>query len=496
MTQPPRKSAFGKPSNSGKQDFTKPVIAVKPPGSAKSQAIDSTRPPVSRTSSPISSKHAPATRAPVLPSEASLIRAAAAAKISPARAAAFHILSKVASSASHSDDLLHSLAVNALSAEDRNLTTALVLGVLRWQLHLDTVMRPMLQRPDAELHPAALIALRLGVFQLLHLDRVPPHAALNESVELARANGAAHAAGMVNAILRRVRRERVAAGTNRSTLAVAVTPAEQAHPAWMIARWHANFGGPATRRIAEYDQAEPPTHALFNADAALPEIDDGSRLVAELAAASVASPKRILDCCAAPGGKTAVLAVRHPDAEIVAADISDKRLDAMRKRMDRDPATRSVKTILADMTATTTIHELREGFDLILCDAPCSGTGTLARNPEIRHRLRPSDLPRQAERQRAILANALRLLAPGGVLVYSTCSLEPDENEAVVAAALHEVEGFEQTYARPLAEKIGDVAPDAMQQLMAAGFTDAALRTLPGTQACDGFYAAVLQRKS
>ncbi|AFL87095.1 tRNA/rRNA cytosine-C5-methylase [Terriglobus roseus DSM 18391] len=496
MTQSPRKSAFGKPSSSGKQDFTKPVIVANPAGSMKPRSNAATNTQGSRPAAAAASKQSPVARAAVPPSEASLIRAAAAAKISPARAAAFHILSKVSNSASHSDDLLHSLAVNALSAEDRNLTTALVLGVLRWQLHLDAVMRPMLQRPDAELHPAALLALRLGVFQLLHLDRVPPHAALNESVELARANGAAHAAGMVNAILRRVLREKTTEAANRSTLAVAVTPAEQAHPAWMIARWRANFGGATVRRIAEYDQAEPPSHELFNADPALPEIDDGSRLVAELAAAAVGLPKRILDCCAAPGGKTAVLAVRHPDAEIVAADISDKRLDAMRKRMDRDPATASVKTIVADMTAPQTAHMLREGFDLILCDAPCSGTGTLARNPEIRHRLRPSDLPRQAERQRQILANALRLLAPGGILVYSTCSLEPEENEAVVAAAMQDVEGIEQSAAQPIAERIADLSPEAAEQLAASAFADAALRTLPGTQACDGFYAAVLQRKN
>ena len=484
MTQPPRnKSAFGKPTGTGKQDFTKPVIATAPAGVRKPQSSA-----VSRQSS--------SARAVTPPSEASMIRAAAAQKISPARAAAFHVLSRVTSSAAHSDDLLHSLAVNALSAEDRNLTTALVLGVLRWQLHLDAVMRPMLQRPDAELHPAALLALRLGTFQLLHLDRVPPHAALNESVELARANGAAHAVGMVNAILRRVLREKVASVTNRPTLAAAVTPAEQAHPDWLIARWRANFGGAAARRIAEYGQAEPPSHALFHADAALPEIDDGSRLVAELAAAAVVSPKRILDCCAAPGGKTAVLAVRHPDVEIIAADISEKRLNAMRKRMDRDPATASVKTIVADMTEPQTAHALGEGFDLILCDAPCSGTGTLARNPEIRHRLRPSDLPRQAERQRAILANAMRLLAPGGVLVYSTCSLEPEENEAVVSAASKDVEGIEQTSAQVIAAKISDLREEASQQLNASAFADAALRTLPGTQACDGFYAAVLQRKS
>ncbi len=410
--------------------------------------------------------------------------------IAPARAAAFHILSRVTVSAAHSDDLLHSLAVNALSPEDRNLTTALVLGVLRWQLYLDEVLRPMLQRPDAELHPAALLAIHMGLFQLLYMDRIPAHAALNESVELARANGAAHAAGMVNAILRRASREKPVA---RNTLAVAVTPAEQAHPEWLMARWRKHLGGAAARRVAEYDQAEPPAHALFAADATLPQIDDGSRLIAELAAASVEGPKRILDCCAAPGGKTAVLAVRHPQAEIVAADISEKRLAAMTKRLDRDPATAQVKSVLADMTAKIEAPPLLGGFDLILCDAPCSGTGTLARNPEIRHRLRPSDLPRQAERQRAILSTASSLLAPGGRLVYSTCSLEPEENEAVVSSVLLGAEGVHLLPPGSFLQAIPTLEATARERLKSAVSPDA-LRILPGAQPCDGFYVAVMQR--
>lgn len=423
------------------------------------------------------------------PRDFSAERQASAKLISPARAAAFHVLSRVAVSAAHSDDMLHSLAVNALSLEDRNLTTALVLGVLRWQLYLDEVLRPMLQRPDAELHPAALLAIHLGLFQLLYLDRVPAHAALNESVELARANGAAHAAGMVNAILRRASREKPAV---RNSLMVANTPAEQAHPAWLMARWRKNLGGAAARRAADYDQFEPPAHALFPPDPALPEIDDGSRLIAELACASVTAPKRILDCCAAPGGKTAVLAVRYPEAEIVAADISEKRLSAMRKRLDRDPATARVKTVMADMTTPLTDPLLGAGFDLILCDAPCSGTGTLARNPEIRHRLRPSDLPRQADRQRGILAAALKLLAPGGRLVYSTCSLEPEENEEVVSGVLETTPQVQVVVPAALLQNL-DLKDDARERLTSAAGLDA-LRILPGTQPCDGFYVAVLER--
>jgi 16S rRNA (cytosine967-C5)-methyltransferase len=413
------------------------------------------------------------------------------APIAPARAAAFHILLKVSASAAHSDDLLHSIAVNALSPEDRNLTTTLVLGVLRWQLYLDTLIKPMLQRADAEIHPVALLALRMGLFQLLYLDRIPAHAALNESVELAKANGAAHAAGMVNALLRRALREK---GTERKTLAVKETPAEQAHPQWLITRWRTNFGGGITRRIAEYDQAEPGDRTLFTDNDGVPAIDDGSRLVAELAAASVTTPARILDCCAAPGGKTALLALRHPSAEIVAADINEKRLSAMRRRMDRDPVTERVKTVVVDMTKPEGFDQLGGEFDLILCDAPCSGTGTLARNPEIRHRLRASDLPRQAERQQAILTQSLQLLAPGGRLVYSTCSLEPEENGVVVAKALEAAASIQAIPIETLLHASTSLSDEGRTRLLQTAIHEGALRTLPGTNPCDGFYAVVLER--
>ena len=379
---------------------------------------------------------------------------AAVKAVSAARAAAFSILTRVATTAGHSDDLLHAPAVSALSPEDRNLTMALVLGVLRWQLQLDAQIRPMLQRPDDEIHPAALLSLRLAIFQMEHMSRIPAHAAIHESVELAKANGAFHASAMVNALLRRWQRERAAAGPVRQTLA-SVSPAEIAHPTWLMQRWRAKYGGRAARLLAAYDQAEPPSGGLFDVAAeapvnafsgyALPSIDDGSRLVAEIAAAAVAEPKRILDACAAPGGKTRLLALRHPGAEIVAADVSEKRLAAMQAQLEREPAAAAIKTVLADMTvshvkavaATETAqtsladdgnagegaatevsaepaNPLEGLFDLILVDAPCSGTGTLGRNPEIRHRLRESDLPRQAERQRAILRTALRRLAAGG----------------------------------------------------------------------------------
>jgi 16S rRNA (cytosine967-C5)-methyltransferase len=420
--------------------------------------------------------------------------------IAPARAAAFRILQRVMNSAAHSDDLLHAPAVNALSAADRNLTTALVLGVLRWQIAIDTAIRPLLQRPEADLHPAALLALRLGTFQLRHMDRIPAHAAISESVELARTNDAPHAAGMVNAVLRRMTRE---PAPPRATLA-AETPAETAHPRWLLQRWRKHFGGKATRALTAYDQAEPPVHGLFAEDATLPAIDDGSRLVAELAAAAHPAPQRILDACAAPGGKTAVLAVRHPAAEIIAVDVSEKRLARMRSRMDAEPATARVRTVLADMSLhpnrTSDVvgsdadrEALAGTFDLILCDAPCSGTGTLARNPEIRHRLEERDLPRQSERQVAILRNALTRLAPNGRLIYSTCSLEPEENEAVIETALRN--GMRLVSPATVLAGLPGLNESARTGLQTDALTaDGALRTIPGQQPCDGFYASILER--
>ncbi len=167
----------------------------------------------------------------------------------------------------------------------------------------------------------------------------------------------------------------------------------------------------------------------------LPMMDDGSRLVAEIAAMAVPTPEgraaRVWDCCAAPGGKTMVLARRLPGAEIVATDVSARRLKAMEQRLGGLAASAGDGGSIRCMVADATALPIEEGrFDLVLCDVPCSGTGTLARNPEIRHRLEFGDLARQAERQRTILSAALERVADGGRLVYSTCSLEPEECEA------------------------------------------------------------------
>ena len=409
-----------------------------------------------------------------------------AATISPARAAAFAILEQVENSSAHSDDLLHGPLMVGLSQADKNLATTLVLGVLRQQISIDARIRPLLQRPEARLASPVATALRMGAFQLLHLDRIPAHAALSESVELARENGHPHAAGMVNAVLRGL--TRAAAPRKPLVESVAALAERLGHPSWLVERWVKHYGRAAAEKIAEYDEQEPGAGDLFERSEDGPRMDDGSRLVAELAAACVEAPKRIWDCCAAPGGKTMVLAARHLSAELLATDVSGRRLRAMETRLRREMPAAKVRMLEADVAK---LAESEGEFDLILCDVPCSGTGTLARNPEIKLRLEPAEFSRQAKRQRDILAAALKRLAPGGRLVYSTCSLEPEENEAVVAAVLEKMSGMKRVGVETALQKLtlrGDVSG-----LVREGN----LRTLPGVGfQMDGFFAAVMKRSA
>lgn len=446
------------------------------------------------------------------------------ARISPARKAAFRILLAVERGKTHADDLLRDKDVNALSPADRNLATALVMGVLRWQIWLDAQIRPQLKRPNAKLDPEVLIALRLGAFQLKFLDRVPAHAAIDESVELTKQAGHRFAAGMVNAILRTA-----TAWSRPSDESVAEM---KAHPTWMIERRTSFYGSEATQAICSHDQSQPPTTLRVKDSAVEEELltagielapsnlltaarvvisgdvtttaafregrvraqDEGSQLIAELAACAntlIQNQKKILDACAAPGGKTLILAERVPQAQIVACEVNPRRHSELRKRLaglsDR------VECRLADAT------ELNEdsGFDLALADVPCSGTGTLGRNPEIRHRLQLEDLPRLAERQRSILRAALRAVRIGGRVVYSTCSLEPEENEQVVAAVLAEnSNGRRISLAAPIAalDRDGILRPDGAEKLQRCLTPEGALQLLPGAMPTDGFFVAAIEK--
>jgi 16S rRNA (cytosine967-C5)-methyltransferase len=418
---------------------------------------------------------------------------AAVAKITPARLAAFEILKLVGENKGHSDELLHSARADGLSPEDRNLTTALVMGVLRWQIALDARVRGLLQRPEQRLAEPVAIALRMGAFQLLHLERIPAHAALSESVELCRAAGEPHATGMVNAVLRKL-----AAAQKpgvRIHESVAAFAERLGHPQWLMERWVAAYGRETALKICEADQQEPVEGGMFvERGGDWPVMDDGSRLVAEIAAAAVPGAKRVWDCCAAPGGKTLILAKRLGGAEVVASDVSAKRLAQTEARLRRYAYATRVGFSVADATEASGVSDKKTvagEFDLILCDVPCSGTGTITRNPEIRHRLKVEEFARQAERQKAILTGALKRLAPGGRLVYSTCSLEAEECGGVVDAVVHAA-GVVRV---PVDGVMAELAErGVLSGEMGSAVRDGALRTLPGVHGGDGFYAVVLER--
>jgi len=449
-------------------------------------------------------------------------------QLSAARRTAFHILLSVESGQAHSDTLLRGKAVSALAVPDRNLTTTLVLGVLRWQIFLDQAFRPLLKRPNAKLDAEILIALRLGAFQLLFLDRIPAHAAIAESVELAKQAGQRFASGMVNAVLRKL-----ATDASRSRLAdksFLDSASVEAHPAWMVERWIANYGAEAAHAICRHGQLQPAiaariaepsveadlagagialapgelltsSNTVISGDVTATEAfhagrvriqDEGSQLIAELASRALSqNPKRILDACAAPGGKTLILAERNPLAQIVACESSAPRLAQLQRRLGAHAA--RVEFRLADAA------DLKENaaFDLVLADVPCSGTGTLGRNPEIRHRLSAEDPAHHAERQRAILRAGLNALRPGGRAVYSTCSLEPEENERVVDAVLSETPGARQLSLKNEIDTLhaaNILTGTGAQQLQPCLTGSGALRLLPGSLRTDGFFIALIER--
>ncbi|HEX4005703.1 MAG TPA: transcription antitermination factor NusB [Acidobacteriaceae bacterium] len=444
--------------------------------------------------------------------------------IAPARRVAYRILNQIATADARSDELLHTPEVDALSPQDRHLVTTLVLGVLRWQLTLDAQIRALLARPDAKLSADVAIALRLGAFQLLHLDRVPAHAVLNDSVELVKQTADHGASGMVNAILRKIAAQGkfVPPAALRSAREVA---GAWGHPQWMVERWARRFGVETATAICRWDQE--PAEVTLRLDSTVAELpgvevepgaflaqarrvvqgdvrsgdalqagrvriqDEASQLVAEIAAASAPAAGRVLDTCAAPGGKTAILAERLPDAEITALDVSRKRLDFMRRNFPGKYASH-VRFEAGDAA----MLQLQPEYDLILCDVPCSGTGTMARNPEIRLRLDEADLRRQNTRQTAILRAALPGLKPGGRLLYSTCSLEREENEEVVETVLRDQPGFRLLPVGGLIEQLAEtgIVTPAGRNLPHDIVDGNFLRIIPGLHPCDGFFAAVLQR--
>ena len=438
--------------------------------------------------------------------------------VSPARLAAFNILLRVERETAYAVELLHSPLLDDLSPLDRNLATEIVMGVLRWRSVLDDSIAYLSFTPFRKLDLEVLTALRIGIYQKQFLSKVPAHAAVNETVELVKQANKVSAVGLVNAVMRKVKSAAFDPHASKLT-GVDYLSSALAHPKWLVERWVSVFGYDVAQKICEYDQRVPSTVLRLNSiedesilaqqgiqlapgalmatarfvragdasatstfrDAKLAIQDEGSQLVAAL----VGSGKRILDCCAAPGGKTGALATRLPAAEIVATELHPHRARLLRKLAPQQ----NVQVITADALSLP----FGPDFDRVLVDVPCSGTGTLARNPEIKWKLKLEDLHDLQPRQIAILRAAMGHVAPGGRLVYATCSLEPEENEQVITASLQGASDFKIIPVRAELQSMqqsGELVWKNIDQLVNGDF----LRTLPGLQPCDGFFAAILEK--
>jgi 16S rRNA (cytosine967-C5)-methyltransferase len=438
--------------------------------------------------------------------------------IAPARLAAYDVLRAVNTGRADLPGALARVRPRLDDERDRALAGEIATGTLRWQGACDAVIAAFAGRPPAKLDPEVLDILRMTAFQLLHLDRIPASAAVNDAVDLAGKAGKQSAAGLVNAVLRRISRERAQLPLPPRSEALAYLSTTLSHPEWLVGRWLDRHGFEAAEAWAIFDNS-PATLMLrantlrISRDALAERLaalgveteparfasqglsvrsgnplltplageglfavqDESSQLVAQLTA--VAPGERVLDACASPGGKaTAMAAAMENRGLIVATDVRGGRVDLLRRTVETASA-RSVRVVQADVSG---VLPFRTRFDCVLLDAPCSGLGTLRRDPDIRWRRSPDDLERLATTQVRMLGRAGEVVADGGRLVYATCSSEPEENEAVIGRFLEEHRDFAS-------------APERIPPELARFITDEGyFRTFPFRDQLEPFFAAML----
>ena len=479
-------------------------------------------------------------------------------KVSPARRAAFEILKRVEQEAAYSSVVL-AAADEDLSSRDRGLCHELVLGVLRNRLWLDRTIENFAAREVEKLDLPVALALRLGVYQLRFLTRIPASAAVNESVNLVRGARLQSASSFVNAVLRRATREPDFDPAAFVTDDVEKLSIETSHPRWLIERWTSQFGFEETAGIARAnnlpaalafrftakalrDRRRPPgriidelrangvelveskiapgawriiqmkgtgtdagdpharmralqaqsgdphertaalqsgdPHARMRAlqfDGLIYFQDEASQLVAHVV--DVRDGDLALDVCAAPGSKSTLMAALAPRATFIAAELYEHRARTIAEFAIQQGAT-NVRVMIHDATREL---PLAASFDCVLVDAPCSGTGTLRQNPEIRWRLDESDIAHLADKQKQILKNAATVLRIGGRLVYSTCSMERDENESVIKDFLERNPNFKRARLNVPANLLN---------------TDGTARTWPHLDDVEGFFVTAFERRS
>jgi 16S rRNA (cytosine967-C5)-methyltransferase len=393
------------------------------------------------------------------------------------------------------------------------------MGVLRWRSVLDEAIAKASSKQVSRLDAEVRIALQIAIYQFMFLERVPTHAAVNESVELVKRARKRSAVPFANAVLRKASADTARPKSSDASASSRQVAKSYAHPVWLVDRWRESYGPLVAERICAFDQQIPVTAIRLGDDSAEAELhaegvelapgelisrarrvvagdvtrtkafaerriaiqDEASQMVALVVGRGI----RLLDCCAAPGSKTAALAWLNPEAQIVAAEIHPHRAALLRERVPQ----KNVEVLTADATSLPYGAE----FDRVLVDVPCTGTGTLARNPEIKWKLRLEDIADLRNRQVSILKAALNYVAPGGRLVYSTCSLENEENGSVIEELLPSATGFRLLDASKELQSLreaGELAWADIASLTRGPY----LRTLPGMHPSEGFFAAILQR--
>lgn len=440
-------------------------------------------------------------------------------KVKGAREAAFTVLNRVEGGDAFADILLMK-ETQGLAANEAGLATEIVYGVLRWKLWLDYAIDLFSSIRTKKLEHRVLNALRTGAYQLLFLDRVPAPAAINESVKLVRKDGA-RKAGFVNAVLRKMDSERSTIAPPEGASLEKRISVRWSHPEWLVKRWVSRYGAERAEALCRANQEVPPRVVRVNT-----LVTDRERLMNELSGAGcpvaparyspsgvevapgpalspldpryyiqdeasqlvslLLSPEpgsKVLDACAAPGGKTTHLAqLMENRGSILALDRSEARLKSVEGAASR-LGSAIIRTRLADASAP--LESVKEGaFDYILLDAPCTGLGVVRRSPDIRYRRVEKDIASAAVIQTALIENLAGYLEKGGVLVYSTCSFEPEETDFIVEGFLGKNSGY-------LLEDASKTLPDVCAPLVdEKGFFR------PDTQkyGMDGFFGARIRR--
>lgn len=439
------------------------------------------------------------------------------------RALAWEILRRVEEGGAYADALLgHTLRTNKLERRDHALLTRLVYGTLAWQGYLDHIIAVFCRRPPAQLDVPVRTMLRLALFQISLLSRIPAFAAVSTAVELAKRFRGGAAAGLVNAVLRRaVAGWQDVSFPSRQDDPIGHLSARLSHPRWLVERWVAQFGVDETEALLRADNEPAPTVARLNrlrselgrlldelrgareaelcsySPVAIRIGDGGGSEAVPAYAAGLFSlqgeasqvvsflvdpqpGERVLDACAAPGGKATHMAeLMDNRGEIVAVDINARGIERLRRLARR----LGLSIVRPTVTDVLTWHPGEALFDRVLVDAPCSGLGTLREHPEIKWKRKPEDIAARANLQRQLLLRAADWVRPGGILVYATCTIAAEENDDVLTWFVAQRPAFAVDDPRPS-------LPPGVHGLIGS---DHVLRTFPQRHGLDGFFAARLK---